>query len=343
MVSHPSVFLLKADLDLPDDQLRALRSTARDDAPTGEDVERAVASLLGERITVRSAVRCGTFRWVYHALLASRGEVAVRLNRVRHDLLVAGLRLERRVTERLQEHGVPVATVLGVADGNSSFPHAMSVTRWIAGSTLSERDGDEPHVTTALRSLGAFLSRVHQVPADGYGGLTDADSLEGSGTTWQGFLEHSLERHLSRLVTERVLEPSEAEAVFAAIRALAYECSSPSLLHGDPGGGNILVDEGGQVQTLLDWEDALAGDPLFDIAACAAFHPERRWSALFDGYGLQGTSEVWQRFWTYFLRIAVARTVVRQRFGLSDLPGRQPAARRIHRALAALDAMAVRP
>jgi len=40
-----------------------------------------------------------------------------------------------------------------------------------------------------------------------------------------------------------------------------------------------------------------------------------------------------ERFWTYFLRVALAKTVVRHNLGLRDRPGRPPASRRIQLAL----------
>jgi hypothetical protein len=82
------------------------------------------------------------------------------------------------------------------------------------------------------------------------------------------------------------------------------------------------------------------GDPLFDLAGCALFHPERRWPALFGGYFGRPDlpADRHGAFWRYALRLALARTVMRLRFGVADLPGRAPAAARIARALQALEA-----
>jgi len=111
------------------------------------------------------------------------------------------------------------------------------------------------------------------------------------------------------------------------------------LLHGDPGGPNVILRADGTVGGLVDWEDALVGEPLFELASCACFHPERRWASLFEGYlgapALPAPDR--RRFWLYVLRIALARTVVRERFAIADAPGHAPAAERVRRALQALE------
>ena len=45
-----------------------------------------------------------------------------------------------------------------------------------------------------------------------------------------------------------------------------------------------------------------------------------------------------QRFWLYFLRVALAKTVLRHRLGVKDRPGREPAALRIRQGLTRLEA-----
>ena len=113
---------------------------------------------------------------------------------------------------------------------------------------------------------------------------------------------------------------------------------TPALLHGDPGSHNVFVSERAEVTCLIDWEDALVGDPLFDVAFWATFHPERRWDAYFAGYTSdpRETGDDSVRFWIYFLRVALMKTVLRHRLGYEDLPGRSPGAGRIQRALRGL-------
>ena len=111
------------------------------------------------------------------------------------------------------------------------------------------------------------------------------------------------------------------------------------LLHGDPGTHNICVDpQRRRVTLLLDWEDALVGDPLFDVAMVSSFQPARRMASFLSGYGLETPSREEQVLIAlYFLRIALSKTVHRVRFAIVDKPGRTPGHHRIYRGVEELE------
>jgi aminoglycoside phosphotransferase (APT) family kinase protein len=58
-------------------------------------------------------------------------------------------------------------------------------------------------------------------------------------------------------------EAGDARARFAALPAVPLDARC--LLHGDFWPGNVLFDEG-RLVAVIDWEDALIGDPLQDLA-----------------------------------------------------------------------------
>ena len=101
-----------------------------------------------------------------------------------------------------------------------------------------------------------------------------------------------------------------------------------------------MLTDGDRVLGLIDWEDAVAGDPVYDVAFWATFHPPARHASFLSGYSdvrpLPDDFPI--RFWLYFLRIAVAKAVHRRRFGYPDRPDRPTPA---HRILHALDKLAM--
>jgi len=340
-------FLLKADLDAPDVVLRGLRADpSPDEPPEAGRVADALERALGVRqeATVLGWTR-GTFHWVARARLADGAEVAARFLRLDRPVLREGLRAGTQAAGLARGRGLPAPEPLGEAAGTEGVP-PVAVMRWVAGTPLSDLDRDEPVVERALGELGALLARLHQVVGSGAGPVAPRSGDAGEGGPagrqpgWPGYLACRLEDHLAACQAAGSLAGLEAEA---ARRWLADGDWSGAgevdrLLHGDPGPANLVVDTEGNVAGMLDWEDAMVGDPVFELASCASFHPERRWPALFEGYlGRAALPAVLAgRFWRYSLRLALARTVARGRFGLADLPGRQPAAARIQRALAAL-------
>jgi aminoglycoside phosphotransferase (APT) family kinase protein len=78
-----------------------------------------------------------------------------------------------------------------------------------------------------------------------------------------------------------VLGDAGASALEAALRAWQPRLVfTPALVHGDPNPDNMLVDEGGRLARVIDWEDATAGDPAVDFAG------------LLRAYGARVTGEV---------------------------------------------------
>ena len=107
-------------------------------------------------------------------------------------------------------------------------------------------------------------------------------------------------------------------------------------LHGDPGNQNIFF-RSMNVSALIDWEDAVCGDPLYDVAFWASFHPSRRWKSFFSGYGTSLTEERDAiRFALYYTRITLAKILHRRRFGYADRPGRPTSRARMQEAIGML-------
>jgi aminoglycoside phosphotransferase (APT) family kinase protein len=345
-----AVFLLKADIDLADDVLHALRAADSSDRPP----DAAVVTTSVRRVTGSNVVRVGravrgTFRWVVFADLEPGLRVAVRVNRLAHPHLVDGLERETALTPLLRAGGVPVPAVLGADLEGQDAGAPFVVVERVAGRTLAAIDDDsavaESAVLTGLKNLGATLRVLHSTQGSGAGPIsTDrtagiASHPTGLADSWGAFIGLNLDRHLEACVAAGVLASADASRAAALCsRTIDPAVDTGRLLHGDPGGHNVVLGPGGEVNGLVDWEDALVGDPVFDVASAALFQPERRWSALFEGYWASPTlpPDSAERFWQYQLRIAIARTVVRARLGLSDRPDREPAATRLHRAIAEL-------
>jgi aminoglycoside phosphotransferase (APT) family kinase protein len=213
------------------------------------------------------------------------------------------------------------------------------------GVPLKALDHDDARIMPMLNALGGVVARLHQIRTQGFG-LLDVrprtNLLRGTHANWSDYLAVRLPEHVGCCVDLGALTVPEAEAVLKLFEVFPSVCAPapPSLLHGDLGNHNVFAD-GTAITALIDWEDALSGDPVFDVAFWATFHPERRHQAFLDGYQavLPLPADFGLRFWVYFLRIALAKTVLRHRLGLTDVPGRPPAALRIRKGLGQVDAL----
>jgi len=328
-----AMFYPKADAPPADGPAPALSDAAALEALPG-----LCRTCLGEG--VRSAAPLGdqgTWHRLFRVVLAGGREVIARFNARAGAARDYGLLLDRWANEALRSAGIPALEVYAVDLTRAYCPWDYALMAPARSACLRDHDNDEGALLPLLRGLGAFLAEVHRIPTRGYGLLVpaaDGLSVEGAADSWSGYLLTRLEEHLEVCQSIAAVSGEEARLIRSLFGARGPEAPAAALLHGDPGSHNAF-GAGGAISCLIDWEDALAGDPAYEVAFWATFHPERRHPAFFEGYfdGHSPSAEFMERFWTYFLRVALAKTVVRHNLGLRDRPGRPPASRRIQLAL----------
>jgi hypothetical protein len=247
------------------------------------------------------------------------------------------LHLDAWASGRLRAAGLPALEVYAVDLSRRRLPFDCELLEAARGVSLREFDHDDDALSPLLTRLGTFLARVHQIDVGGHGLLVPDHETRGTCPSWPSYLNNHLDRHLAICRDINAISQTECATIRRLFDDRLPELTTMSLLHGDPGNHNVFV-AGGEVSCLIDWEDAVAGDPVYEVAFWATFHPERRHQAFLDGYFGEHLSDpdFSDRFWLYFLRVALAKTVVRHNLGLTDKPGRPPASRRIQRGLQGL-------
>jgi aminoglycoside phosphotransferase (APT) family kinase protein len=336
-----AMFLEKADTEQPDALLRRLSRVS--DQELGIDARLLARACRTHGIAASHLALApiqGTFHRLFDIHEPGHQPRLLRVSIFAGPDAAAAMALESRLIARLRVASVPVpeCTARPVADGDTV--RGTQVTTRADGVLIGSLDSDETRMAAALALTARLLDDVHRISGKGYGPLSvlPGQALSGIHQSWHDYLTARLEAHLQTCRMAAVITGSEAVDVARYFRdPVSVIPREARLLHGDPGGHNVLIQPSG-VSALIDWEDALLGDPLFDVASLCCFHPERRHPVIFRALDLDMTpgTELWRRFWLYFLRIAVARTVHRWRFGRPDTPGRPPAARRIQLALARL-------
>lgn len=258
--------------------------------------------------------------------------------------------LEADVMEALAGEGLPVPACAFRAVPQAGVPRGVHLVERAPGASLTTLDADEARMQAALGDVARFLKRLHAQQGERFGLLRIGSMrIERRATRpvfaaahgrWIDYLRVRLDAHLRACEAAGDVTMAEAARIAELFGAAGHglDLERPALLHGDPGSHNFLVDASG-IRAVIDWEDALSGDPLFDLASLCTFHPERRHAGIWAAYGADRVpgSGTWRRFWLYFLRIALAKTVHRRRFAYADAPGRPPAAQRIRLALERLD------
>lgn len=144
------------------------------------------------------------------------------------------------------------------------------------------------------REFGKLLSRLHSIQPEGYGPIDDCGKA--LFTTWQDFLVQAAISALGTCVARGSLPLSVAKQLEQCwCRELAsVDLHRPSLLHMESlGFANIMYNPDTRTITgLLDYEDCIGGDPLFEICWMRYYfnhsHPNQSYfdfQKFAEGYG----------------------------------------------------------
>ncbi|MFI9400790.1 phosphotransferase family protein [Nocardia sp. NPDC052316] len=194
----------------------------------------------------------------------------------------------------LSAHGVgPVPVILRVEPDTALFGYAFTVMTVLPGVPLSHVSADLDGEQTAriYRRLGATLGAIHRIGQVTYGYLTTRILDPEPDNT----------AYMTRQFAKKLAEFEELGGdpeLHAGIRNyvakqadLFRRCEAPVLCHNDFHEGNVLVEhrgDGWEVSGFIDVENAVAADPLLDVAKTDYYavqgDPVKR-SALVGGYG----------------------------------------------------------
>ncbi len=254
-------------------------------------VRERIAEEIGP-VTAWEAITEGENSQAYSAVVGGR-EVVVRVNLRREgfdlDAWAGALRLG---------DGVAVPEVIAIGAIDQAW--CCTSTR-LPGTRLC--DLDMSAVAAAAPAIAEALHRISDMPLTGVSGFGGIDPSTGNGRSpsWAGAVAWGVPRSWSAIAdrADRAFLESLAAGVLAEVEALP---DFSDLVHGDPSADNLIVGEDGTIG-VIDWEGAMIGDPLWDLAyqlfwsrAWPVMAPQARAAAAADF-----TSEALNRLRCYML------------------------------------------
>lgn len=344
--ARQQAFLLKSDVDLPDSLLQSLHHTAPEDSDLRlHHVSALTRDVLGVRpSSVVPLVGRGTFHLLYRVVLPSGMCYIVRTSHL-SPWRAFDFYIDQWAMSVLDSDALPVLRVHGVDVSRSCYPFDYEVLDEARGRSLAECATDPSKHARVLCALGKIIGHLHSVKTQGFG-LLDVRHIfthrQGRGLvdSWSEYLCCNLDRHIHACVQHGAISAEEAGIIASAFEKSrpAWGTVSPSLLHGDLNNHNVFTD-GERITALFDWEDCLSGDPAFDIATWGTFiGNDARRADFLDGYcSVRSIAEDFElRYRLYYLRMVLAKTVHRFRFGYQR-GDRIPPSTRIRGALQAVE------
>jgi hygromycin-B 7''-O-kinase len=188
---------------------------------------------------------------------------------------------------------LPIPTIVAADDSGTVLPQAFLILTKLPGELAA---GVLPSigaadVVTIYRQIGTALRAFHRTTFDSFG-YVSAGVIEPHDTN-QRYMEHQFAKKLREFAAlggdEEVRR--NAEAAVEGSASLLTRCARAVLCHDDVHEANVLVRKEGDrwlLSGILDVENAIAGDPLLDVAKTDYYavrgDPVKR-KALLEGYG----------------------------------------------------------
>jgi aminoglycoside phosphotransferase (APT) family kinase protein len=162
----------------------------------------------------------------------------------------------------LHRCGVPVPEPLWLEQGTAPLGGAFLATRRMRGAPGGNMWGEGINVSPAVvTAFAESLAKLHRTPLSGL--LPEVGDTEARAAT-----EAMIADYEARWRASNPNASVPLELAFQWLRRELPRVDGPaSLVHGDPGFQNMLVEDD-QLVCLLDWEFAHAGDPAEDLAYC---------------------------------------------------------------------------
>lgn len=231
--------------------------------PTADTVRRLVRSLLADSALGASATAGPDVRPV-----GAGGEASTWWVGARHVLRLAPdreasarLRRELRLRDLVRPH-LGVAVPVGVAHGEWAAGLAYTLDTRVPGGSAEEHDVS----AVGEADLAALLTGLREVPA------RQAETLGVPRVAPRSLeaLRRAAERAAERLAAADEFDPARLHQLTpAAATQLAAQAGTAVLVHHDLRGEHLVVSADGRVRGVLDWTDAVVGDPAEDIAGLA--------------------------------------------------------------------------
>jgi hygromycin-B 4-O-kinase len=233
--------------------------------------------LFGDRVAGVERLTGGVFSRAF-AFSVDERDYVVRVNAAAHA--AESFAKDDYAWRHFASPALPVPRI--VALGETSGWH-YAIGERVAGLPLSAFSRAERR-----RALPAALDTLEEVGKVDTGASRDYGDWGSDGNgkfaSWQAYLADIIENHADgyyadwqRLFDESFLERDVYEAIYERMLERAERCPNErALIHNDFHFDNLMA-AGERITGVLDWSNALYGDPLYDVAWLARPSPDPGW------------------------------------------------------------------
>ncbi len=177
---------------------------------------------------------------------------------------------EHRIISALGATDVPVPPAVGLCTDGAVSGAPFYVMGFVDGHVVREAAAaaafGPAERRRASHSIVDVLARIHAVDPDPVG-LGDLGRKE-------GYISRQLKRWYGQWEQSKTRELPDVDAVHDRLLASIPDQGRATIVHGDYRLDNCMIDDGGEVIAVLDWEICTLGDPLADVGLLMVYWAE---------------------------------------------------------------------
>jgi len=237
------------------------------------------------------------------------------------------MEIEAEVMKNLQALGIPTPQIHAVDSSRTAYPFAYQIMEYMVFGDLNKVNKDNHlDVLPVMHTLGTYIARWQQLTFDGFGlfnvrAFREKGKLIGHHVRYSDYYMLHLDKHLHFLVERNFINHEQQKNIHEEIRRheSLLDISRGTLVHKDIALWNVMGNADG-ILSVIDWEDAISGDPTDDISLMACFHSVEEINAIIDGYQTERPlpDNFFPRFWLHLLRNMIVKAVIRVGAGYFD-------------------------
>jgi len=191
---------------------------------------------------------------------------------------------EQWVVAAVRKAGVPAPEILEVGTGEIQFPYMLSRANDGVEAT------DHPKRNDILVEMGRLAATVNSIPTKGFGKTFDwSDNKLSINKAFGEWLEkeYDLAGKLDVLEKHRMLTRQRVRKLKRIFSDAKSEKTRPRLNHSDLRLKNVIVDENGKINAIIDWEGSISNIvPAWELSIALHDLGIDQMQHFMNGYGL---------------------------------------------------------
>lgn len=201
--------------------------------------------------------------------------------------------VEKLITDRVATLNVPVNRILFVDTSRKVYPFDYQIQDMLEGVDIEANfHGTRQDYDQLSFDIGRYVAMWGELSLEGFGrfdeGLAIAGQLRGTKQSMYDYVIVRLDEDIKHLVDHGVLSFAKGEEVrkLFEIHKPVLNVKQGTLVQYDLADHNIMFDGARTVTGIFDWEAAVVGDPVLDLASAPTWKTHYpREEKMIEGYG----------------------------------------------------------